>query len=130
MSLVLVDTSVWARSSEAGVADTLAKAIEENRVVMTAPILLELLRSARSAEELQELTDEYDALHYVALTDEMMQRARTVQALLAKRGYHRGPSPVDLLAAAAAEAIEAEIWHRDRDFELIAELTGQHERRL
>ena len=130
MSLVLVDTSVWARQNEPKVAEALADAIDANAVVITTPIMLELLRSARSAKELRELAAEYDALHHVDLTAEMAQRARRVQMLLAKRGYHRGPSPVDLLAAAAAEAVDAEIWHRDRHFELIAQVTRQRERRL
>ena len=130
MSLVLVDTSVWARIKEPAVAAAVAAAIEANAVVMTPPILLELLRSARTAKELDELGAEYDALHRVEMTPEITKRARAVQSMLAKRGYHRGPSPVDLLAAAAAEAVGAEVWHRDRDFELIARATGQPARRL
>ncbi len=43
---------------------------------------------------------------------------------------HQGPSPVDLLTVAVAEAVDAELWHRDRYFELIAEVTGQPVRRL
>lgn len=130
MSLVLVDTSAWARVREPAVAKAVAAAIEANAVVMTPPILLELLRSARSAAELDELAAEYGALHEVPLTTQIVERARAVQALLAKSGHHRGPSPVDLLAAAAAEAVGAELWHRDRDFEIIAKVTRQAQRRL
>jgi predicted nucleic acid-binding protein len=97
---------------------------------MVAPIALELLRSARDAVEATALAEEYDALHDVPLTPEIARRAREVQRALSVRGYHRGPSPVDLLAAAAAEATEAEIWHCDRHFELIAEFTGQGVRRI
>lgn len=130
MSLVLVDTSAWARVGERVVAAAIADAVEANAVVMTGPILLELLRSARSAAELEELAAEYDSLHVVHITPDVVSRARQVQRLLARRGYHRGPSPVDLLAAAAAESVGAELWHRDRDFELIAQATGQPTRRL
>ena len=49
---------------------------------------------------------------------------------LAERGYHRGPSVTDLLAAAAAEHAEAEVWHCDRHFELIAGVTGQPIRKV
>jgi predicted nucleic acid-binding protein len=73
---------------------------------------------------------EYDALHQVPLTDDIARRAREIQASLALIGHHRGPSPVDLLAAAAAEAVGAELWHCDRDFEVIAKITGQGQRRL
>jgi predicted nucleic acid-binding protein len=130
VSLILVDTCVWARVKEVAIGRALAEAVEADAVVITVPILLELLRSARSSEELDALASEYDALHHVELTAEIAGRARHVQATLAKRGYHRGPSPVDLLAAAAAEAVGAELWHRDRDFELIAAVTGQPHRRL
>ena len=89
-----------------------------------------MLRSARSAAELSELASQYDALHQVGLSPEIVGRAREVQAALARRGHHRGPSPVDLLAAAAAEAVGAVVWHRDADFEVIAQVTGQPQRRV
>lgn len=130
MTLVLVDTSLWARLKEPQVSEAVARAIDANAVVMTPPVLLELLRSARTAAELDDLALEYGALHQVDLSPAIARRALEVQALLAKRGHHRGPSPVDLLAAAAAEASGAEIWHRDGDFEVIAKVTGQRHRRL
>jgi hypothetical protein len=130
LSLVLIDTSVWARQSQPQVRQAVADAIEANAVAMVVPILLELLRSARNHTELLELAEEYEALHVVPLVPDLGRRARTVQAALARRGYHRGPSPVDLLTAAAAESISAELWHCDRHFELIAQFTGQPIRRL
>jgi hypothetical protein len=130
MSLVLVDTSLWARVNETAVSNAIAGAIEANAVVMTPPIMLELLRSARSADELEELAADYGALHQAPITAAIVQRARAVQAMLAKTGHHRGPSPVDLLAAATAEAVGAEVWHRDGDYEVIARVTGQPQRRL
>ena len=130
MSLFLVDTSAWARSGEPSVGKAIARAIDGNSAVITTPILLELLCSARSAAELEELADDYAALHVIELTRAIERRALEVQHLLAKRGYHRGPSAVDLLSAAAAESVGAELWHRDRDFEMIAGATGQRQRRL
>ena len=43
---------------------------------------------------------------------------------LAKTGRHRVPIP-DLVIAAAAESADLTVLHYDRDFELIAEVTGQ-----
>jgi hypothetical protein len=97
---------------------------------MIDPIVLELLRSARDARDLIALGSEYNALHDIDVTPAMGARALEIQRALSFRGYHRGPSAVDLLAAAAAEAIGAELWHCDRHFELIAEVTGQPVRRL
>ncbi len=64
------------------------------------------------------------------MSEAVERRAREVSLALSRRGYHRGPSPVDLLAAAAAESVGAELWHCDRHFELIAEVTGQPMRRV
>jgi len=128
--LVLIDTSVWARQNQPHVRRALADAIEANAVAMVVPVMLELLRSARSQAELLALAEDYEALHLIPLEPDLGKRARVVQAALAKRGYHRGPSPVDLITAAAAESVGAELWHCDKHFELIAQLTGQAVRRL
>ena len=53
-----------------------------------------------------------------------------VQRLLAERGQHRAPSIPDLLIAATAELAGRTVLHVDKDFELIAELTGQAVERL
>lgn len=130
MTIALVDTSVWARRRKPAVGGTLAGAIKENAVAVIEPIVLELLRSARSSAEIDELAVEYDALHRLEVSARTNTRARLLQRSLAARGYHRGPSTVDLLAASAAELFGAELWHCDRHFELIAEVTGQPMRRL
>jgi predicted nucleic acid-binding protein len=128
--LVLIDTSVWARHNQPRVRKAVADAIEANAVAMVVTVMLELLRSARNHAELIELAEGYEALHVIPLTPDLGRRACAVQAALARLGYHRGPSPVDLLTAAAAESVGAELWHCDRDFELIAQITGQPIRRL
>lgn len=130
MSLVFVDTSVWARIRQPAIAEALSEAIQAGAVVITQPQMLELLRSARDEREHRALREEYEALHQVALTPALLVRAIEIQALLARRGYRRGPSPIDLISAAAAEAVEATLWHCDRDFELIAQVTDQAVRRL
>jgi predicted nucleic acid-binding protein len=52
-------------------------------------------------------------------------RALEVLGLLADHGQHRAPSIPDLLIAATAELAGLTVLHRDKDFELIAALTGQ-----
>lgn len=52
-------------------------------------------------------------------------RAIQVQGELAARGHHRGPGVADLLIAAIAEEQGLTVLHVDRDFELIAQVTGQ-----
>jgi len=57
-------------------------------------------------------------------------RAVHVLTLLADRGHHRAPSVPDLLIAATAEAAGLVVFHDDKDFELIAQITGQPVERL
>ena len=52
------------------------------------------------------------------------------QTLLADRGQHRGPSVPDLIVGAAAELGGLTVLHLDKDFDLIAEVTGQPMERL
>ncbi|MFT4215271.1 MAG: hypothetical protein QM622_10915 [Microbacterium sp.] len=55
------------------------------------------------------------------------ERALRTQSMLASRGLHRAPSVPDLLIAEVSGLI---VLHVDRDFELIADLTGQPTERL
>jgi predicted nucleic acid-binding protein len=64
------------------------------------------------------------------LTPRIEDRAVEVLTLLADRGHHRGPSVPDLLIAATAELHGLTVLHVDKDFELIAEVTGQSVERL
>lgn len=57
-------------------------------------------------------------------------RAVEVLSLLAGRGQHRAPSIPDLLIAATAEIAGLTVLHCDKDFELIAAITGQSLQRL
>ena len=57
-------------------------------------------------------------------------RALAVQAALAEIGKHRAPAIPDLLIAATAELAKLTVLHVDKDFELIAEITGQPTERL
>ncbi len=59
------------------------------------------------------------------LTPSMEDRAWEVQMLLADRGQHRAPSIPDLLIAATAEKAGLTVLAVDKDFGLIAEITGQ-----
>jgi predicted nucleic acid-binding protein len=64
------------------------------------------------------------------LTPAIEDRALQVQMLLATKGQHRAPSIPDLIIAAAAELAGLTVLHLDKDFELIAGVTGQPTERL
>ena len=64
------------------------------------------------------------------LTPVIEDRAVEVLALLADRGQHRAPSLPDLIVAAIAELAGLTVLHLDKDFEIIADITGQPVERL
>jgi predicted nucleic acid-binding protein len=64
------------------------------------------------------------------LTPAIEDRALEVQLMLTGNGQHRAPSIPDLLIAATAELAGLTVLHLDKDFELIAKLTGQASERL
>src|SRR5215831_4663963 len=64
------------------------------------------------------------------LTPAIEDRAMEVLTLLADRGQHRAPSIPDLIIAATAKLAKLTVLHLDKDFDLIAEITGQPIKRL
>ncbi len=79
----------------------------------------ELLYSARSPREFEQLEDELDALHELRTDAETIAIARTAQRELAAKSQHRVPIP-DLLIAACAHQHQAAILHVDRHYETLA----------
>jgi predicted nucleic acid-binding protein len=64
------------------------------------------------------------------MTPATEDRAVEVLALLADRGEHRAPSIPDLIIAATAELAGLTVLQVDKDFEVIARVTGQPVERL
>jgi hypothetical protein len=64
------------------------------------------------------------------LTPAIEDRAVEVLTLLADRGQHRAPSVPDLIIAATAELAGLTVLHLDKDFDVIAKVTGQPTERL
>jgi predicted nucleic acid-binding protein len=62
---------------------------------------------------------------FVSIDQQVLDRAASVQDLLADRSHQRGAKIADLLIAATAEAAGLVVLHYDRDFDLIADITGQ-----
>ena len=94
-------------------------------LVATTPIIdLEVLYSARSFADCEEILAERRALPSYPVTREVTDRAVNVQHRLARLGRHRIPLP-DLLIAALAELNDLAVMHYDADYDHIAEITGQ-----
>ena len=105
---------------------------ERGLIKVTSATVLEIGYSARSALDWTESVEAppLSLLPRLYLTPGVENRAIDIQAKLALRGQHRAPSVPDLLIAAAAEVFGLVVLHDDKDFELIAEVTGQPTERL
>lgn len=128
----LIDKSALARLGIVAGRGEWDRRIERGLVRIATVTLLEVGYSARSADEHTSAVDSPPiALMPVEyLTPAAEDRTMQVQRLLAARGQHRAPSVPDLMIAAIAERAHLIVLHTDKDFELIAAITGQPTERL
>ena len=128
----LIDKSALVRLSSSPDAAEWAARIERGLVRITTVTRLEVCYSARSGPELRSglRRPPLASMPVEYLTPVIEDRAVDVLALLADRGQHRAPSLPDVLIAATAELAGLTILHLDKDFELIAGITGQPAERL
>lgn len=127
MTLHLADTSAWHHSGNSEVAASWGERLANDTLATCAQVRLEILFSARSADDYDRLAARLKALHQLPCGEHEFERALDVQRILAHRGglHHRSVKIPDLIIAASAESAEAAIWHYDEDFDRIAEVTGQ-----
>ena len=132
MTTWLVDKSALARIGMSPDAAAWTSRAERGLLAISTVTRLELGYSARSGAELQHQLSSppMSVLVLDYLTPAIESRAIEIQIILAERGLHRAPSIPDLLIAAAAEIGKRTVLHVDKDFELIAEVTGQPVERL
>lgn len=128
----LIDKSALIHLGASPEAAEWANRIQRGLVAVSTVTRLEVGYSARSAADLAHTfgTSPLAAMPVEYLTPAIEDRAVEVQRLLAHRGQHRAPSIPDLLIAATAELTGRTVLHVDKDFELIAELTGQRVERV
>jgi predicted nucleic acid-binding protein len=128
----LIDKSALVRLGAGGEAELWAGRIERGLVRIATVTLLEVGYSARDADDLRAGLHEppVGSMPVEYATPRSEDRAVEVLALLADRGHHRAPSIPDLLIAAIAETSGLAVLHDDKDFDLIAEVTGQPVDRL
>ena len=127
MAKFLIDTSVWQRRGNPAVIDRLADLFASDEVAITEPVRLEVLFSARSAQEYDAISRELDGLQAAPCGNPELQRALEVQRLLARKAglHHRSVKIPDLLVAATAELAGLTVIHCDEDYERVRAVTGQ-----
>lgn len=132
MTSWLIDKSALVRLGDSPDAELWANRIERGLVAITTVTRLEIGYSARSAEDLGRAlgTAPVASMPVEYLTPAIEDRAVQLQQLLAEGGHHRAPSIPDLIIAATAELTARTVLHLDKDFELVARLTGQPTERV
>ncbi len=121
----LGDTSALARSRRAEVAARLDPLLEAGLIARCTPTDLEAGFSSTNPTSHRQMRQARASWPFVAMDQQVLNRAVVVQDALAERSQQRGAKIADLLIAAAAEAAGLVVLHYDHDFDLIAEITGQ-----
>lgn len=132
MTTWLIDKSALVHLGGSPDAESWANRIGRGLVHISTVTRLEVGFSARSAAQARAAfsTPPLSAMPVAYATPAIEDRALEVQLRLAEIGQHRAPSIPDLLIAASAELAGFTVLHVDKDFELIAEVTGQPIERL
>jgi predicted nucleic acid-binding protein len=128
----LIDKSALVRLAASPDAANWAGRIERGLVRITTVTRLEIGYSARSGPDLRTGLRQplVSAMPVEYVTPAIEERAVEVLTILADRGQHRAPSIPDVLIAATAELASLTVLHCDKDFDLIAAVTGQPAERL
>ena len=132
MTVWLIDKSALVRLGQSPDAAVWAERIQQGLVRITTATRLEVGYSARAGGDARSAfrTVPLSSMPVEYLTPAIEDRAVEVLLLLAERGHPRAPSIPDLLIASCAELAGLTVLHLDKDFELIADITGQQVERL
>ena len=119
---LVVDISAFQRGAHPSTRSDWLRALEAGQLYKTPVLQLEVLYSARNANEYAELKDELEAFHSLPLTPIAVEEALTAQEELAAQhaGLHR-IAHADYLIAAIARQNDLAVLHYDQDFDRIAQ---------
>jgi predicted nucleic acid-binding protein len=128
----LIDKSALVRLAGSSDAAEWAARIERGLVRIATVTRLEIGYSIRSGPDLRVglRRSPLSSMPVEYQTPAIEDRSVEVLTLLADRGQHRAPSIPDLIIAATAELNGLTVLHFDKDFEIIADVTGQPIERL
>jgi predicted nucleic acid-binding protein len=123
MRIVLVDTCIWVpffnrpQSPEKKAVDVL---LDEDRGTLVGPIVAEILQGIPREENARYVASLLRGIRYIEITWADWESAARLGRRLAGRG-HRLPLS-DLVLAAAALRLDAEVFTTDPHFDLIEEV--------
>ncbi len=111
--LLLADKSALERATP--------ETLELGEICVCAFVRLEMLYSARSADDYTKIEDNLSVFRDLSVNAETIHTALTAHRELGKKGRHRLPIP-DLLIAACAQQHQAAVLHVDRYYDVLAEV--------
>ncbi|MGH9416082.1 MAG: type II toxin-antitoxin system VapC family toxin [Terriglobales bacterium] len=120
--MTLVDTSVWIDLIRSGRPGQLGETLAT--FATCGPVLQELLQGLGHGPNARQL--KADLLAFPVLSDPLPRAVFLDAAAIYRQGRERGltiRSSVDCLISAIAIANQVSLWHRDRDYDRIAEFT-------
>ncbi|MDR2975003.1 MAG: PIN domain nuclease [Propionibacteriaceae bacterium] len=128
----LIDKSALVKMPRSPDSGLWGSRIARGLVNLTTVTALEVGFSARNGADVRigAVTPPLSLMPLEYMTPAAERRAREVQVLLADQGLHRTPSIPDLLIAAVAELAGLVVLHDDKDFDIIAQISGQSMERL
>jgi predicted nucleic acid-binding protein len=128
----LIDKSAYTRIGSSPDVALWIDRIERGLVRISTVTRLEIGYSFRTGPQarLEVVSPPLSLMPVEYLTPATEDRAVELQLLLADRGQHRAPSIPDLLVAATAEIAALTVLALDKDFDLIAQISGQPVDRL
>lgn len=124
---LLVDNSIYARRDAPIVEARWQQATEAGQLILVAPMLMEVLYSAKNASAARTELEDLEAAYDLALIDDdVWELAIRTQVELAGvgNGYQRRFSVTDLLTAALAHQHGCGVLHYDADYDQILRDTG------
>ncbi|HAA78984.1 MAG: ribonuclease [Microbacteriaceae bacterium BACL25 MAG-120322-bin65] len=123
----LIDTSAFTRLHQSPDFPRWAERIERGLVHVCTITLLEIGYVTRNGAHYEKVFSSPLVAGLIELSQSPAseKRARETQRALVAKGQHRAPSIPDLLVAALADVDGHTVLHLDKDFDLVAEVTGQ-----
>jgi predicted nucleic acid-binding protein len=120
--LVLIDTSGWicffSHRGYEEMKKRISALLEEDRVAIAGPILIELIQGTRNEEEKGKVEGYVKGLHWLPVTDEHWHQSANFAFKLRRKGITS--SAIDVLIATLAMDYQCSLLHKDSDFDQIS----------
>lgn len=120
---VFVDTSAWicffARKGFPEIKTALSTLLDENRVAVAGPVVIELIQGCRSLREKMDVEDCLQGLRWLQVTDNHWSLAANLAFALRRKGVT--VSAMDALIATITIDYTCLLLHRDHDYGFITE---------